>query len=297
MLGHFKGLDYWYTFRILLIRANGRGAMNQYHTSPEAGTLAESSADTSDDALKRSAEGLRGLARRLVEYGLLSRAAAERAEHEARESEVTLLQHLIDAGMVTARQGTLCAAWEYGLPIVDLDALRLASLPPAGDFPEKLLRKLCVVPLMRRSHRLTVAVPYPSTLAKLDELQFATGLSIEAVLCPVDQLLPVLEAYLAQSETSMMDGLDGVDDAVSELEFDEGVDLSEESNQEAHTGADDAPSSSSSTRSCWMPFAAAPRTFTSSPTRPATGCACVSTACCWRRRGRPSPCGRVSPLA
>ena len=212
--------------------------MNQYHTSPDAGTPAA----TSDDAMTSSAEGLRGLARRLVEYDLLSRAAAERAEHEARESEVTLLQHVIDAGMVTARQGTLCAAWEYGLPIVDLDALRLASLPPASEYPEKLLRKLCVVPLMRRSHRLTVAVPYPSTLAQLDELQFATGLSIEAVLCPVDQLLPVLEAYLAHNESSMMDDLAGVDDAVSALEFDEGVDLSKEANQEAaHSGADDAP--------------------------------------------------------
>ncbi|WP_439649573.1 type IV-A pilus assembly ATPase PilB [Halomonas alkalisoli] len=202
-----------------------------------------SEAGTADDTatMTQAAEGLRGLARRLVEYGLLSRPAAERAEQEARESEVTLLQHVIDAGMVTPRDGTLCAAWEYGLPIVDLDALRLSSLPPANEYPEKLLRKLCVVPLMRRSHRLTVAVPYPSTLAKLDELQFATGLSIEAVLCPVDQLLPVLEAYLAQNETSMMDDLAGVDDAISELEFDEGVDLSEEANQAAHSGADDAP--------------------------------------------------------
>ncbi|RCV89393.1 type IV-A pilus assembly ATPase PilB [Halomonas sp. PYC7W] len=203
-----------------------------------------SEAVTADDTvtMTQAAEGLRGLSRRLVEYGLLSRPAAERAEQEARDTEVTLLQHVIDAGMVTARDGTLCAAWEYGLPIVDLDALRLSSLPPANEYPEKLLRKLCVVPLMLRSHRLTVAVPFPSTLAKLDELQFATGLSIEAVLCPVDQLLPVLEAYLAQNESSMMDDLAGVDDAVSELEFDQGVDLSEESNQDAaHSGADDAP--------------------------------------------------------
>ncbi|UYG01976.1 type IV-A pilus assembly ATPase PilB [Halomonas sp. LR3S48] len=214
--------------------------MNDYRTAP-TGAHDSTSGDASQ---QRSAdtEGLHGFARRLVEYGLLSRAAAERAEYEAREAETSLLQHVIDAGLVTARQGTLCAAWEYGLPLVDLDALRLASLPPANDYPEKLLRKLCVVPLSRRGHRLTVAVPYPSTLALLDELQFATGLSIEAVLCPVDQLLPVLEAYLAQHESSMMDELAGVDDAVSELEFDEGVDISDErANDAASSGADDAP--------------------------------------------------------
>ncbi len=213
--------------------------MNDYRTLP-----AGADQDTTAGSPGRAAntEGLRGFAKRLVEYGLLTRAAAERAEREAGETEVSLLQHVIESGLATARQATLCAAWEYGLPLVDLDALRLASLPPAKEYPEKLLRKLCVVPLVRRSHRLTVAVPYPSTLALLDELQFATGLGIDAVLCPVDQLVPVLEAYLAQFETSMMDTLTGVDDAVSELEFDEGIDIADEGAAElGQSGADDAP--------------------------------------------------------
>ncbi|MCE8014948.1 type IV-A pilus assembly ATPase PilB [Halomonas sp. MCCC 1A17488] len=210
--------------------------MNDYRTAPVGAH------ETASQQRAADTEGLRGFTRRLVEYELLSRAAAERAEHEAREAETSLLQHVIDTGLVTARQGTLCAAWEYGLPLVDLDALRLASLPPASEYPEKLLRKLCVVPLSRRSHRLTVAVPFPSTLALLDELQFATGLSIEAVLCPVDQLMPVLEAYLAQHDSSMMNELAGVDDAVSELEFEDGVDISDErAIDAAQSGADDAP--------------------------------------------------------
>lgn len=132
--------------------------MNDYRTLP-AGADQDATATASGRAV--NTEGLRGFARRLVEYGLLNRAAAERAEREAGEAEVSLLQHVIDSGLATARQATLCAAWEYGLPLVDLDALRLASLPPAKEYPEKLLRKLCVVPLVRRSHRLTVAVPYP----------------------------------------------------------------------------------------------------------------------------------------
>ncbi len=132
--------------------------MNDYRTLP-AGADQDATATAPGRAV--NIEELRGFARRLVEYGLLNRAAAERAEREASEAEVSLLQHVIDSGLATARQATLCAAWEYGLPLVDLDALRLASLPPAKEYPEKLLRKLCVVPLVRRSHRLTVAVPYP----------------------------------------------------------------------------------------------------------------------------------------
>ncbi|MFY0990168.1 type IV-A pilus assembly ATPase PilB [Halomonas sp. C05BenzN] len=168
------------------------------------------------------ADGLRGLSRRLVKDRLLSEAAAVRAEQEAREAEMSLLEHVIESGLVPARQATLTAAWEYGLPIIDLDALRPDGLPPAGEFPEKILRRLNVLPLVRHGHRLTVAVPFPSTLALLDELQFATGLTPEGVLAPVDQLAPALENYLAQSEHSMLDELKGVDDAIGELDYDEG---------------------------------------------------------------------------
>ena len=164
---------------------------------------------------------LTGLARRLVAAGRLSQATAEQAQREAQNAETSLLQYVIENGLVPARQATLTAAWEYGLPIVDLDALRLDCLPPVTDYPEALLRKLCVVPLVRRPHRLTVAVAYPTILAQLDELQFATGVSIEAVLCSVDQLTPVLEAYLAQGGNRMMLELTAEDDAVDELEYEE----------------------------------------------------------------------------
>ncbi|WP_280548951.1 type IV-A pilus assembly ATPase PilB [Halomonas sp. 11-S5] len=185
--------------------------------------------------------GLRGLARRLVSDGLLGEAAAVRAESEAREAEMSLLEHLIEAGMVPARKATLTAAWEYGLPIIDLDAIRLESLPPAAEYPDKILRRLGVLPLVRHGHRLTVAVPYPSTLALLDELQFATGLTPEGVLAPVDQLGPVLEGYLARSERSMLDELGDVDDAVGQLAYDEGVvDATDEQAAVAAAG-DDAP--------------------------------------------------------
>nr|WP_229843094.1 type IV-A pilus assembly ATPase PilB [Halomonas urumqiensis] len=191
----------------------------------------------------RPGEGalLRGLARRLVEDGQLSEAAAVRAEREAKESEVSLLEHVIDTGLSSARKATLSAAWEYGLPMIDLDAIKPESLPRADAFPENILRKLKVLPLVRHGHRLTVAVPFPSTLALLDELQFATGMTPDGVLAPVDQLGPVLEIYLAQSEKSMLDELKGVDDAVGELSYDQGNDAEVDVEAPVKDTADDAP--------------------------------------------------------
>ncbi|RRR76757.1 MAG: type IV-A pilus assembly ATPase PilB, partial [Candidatus Viridilinea halotolerans] len=145
--------------------------MNDYRTPPPH-------LDTPLESTRHGAEtGLRGLARRLVQDGRLSEAAAARAELEAKEAEVSLLEHVIDSGLVAARPATLSSAWEYGLPIIDLDAIRPETLPKAEAFPEKILRRLKILPLVQHGHRLTVAVPYPSTLAQLDELQFATGLT------------------------------------------------------------------------------------------------------------------------
>ncbi|WP_445001108.1 type IV-A pilus assembly ATPase PilB [Halomonas mongoliensis] len=221
--------------------------MNDYRTPPGSPAQPlEAHQGASHSALEEArhdgAPGLRGLARRLVVDGRISHAAAVRAEQEAKEAEVSLLEHVIETGLVSARQATLSAAWEYGLPIMDLDGLRPETLPKADAFPDKILRKLKVLPLVKRGHRLSVAVPYPSTLALLDELQFATGLTPEGVLAPVDQLGPVLESYLASSEKSMLDELKGVDDAVGELGF-EGEEASDEVDVQASASAasEDAP--------------------------------------------------------
>ncbi|MBE2168311.1 MULTISPECIES: type IV-A pilus assembly ATPase PilB [unclassified Cobetia] len=169
--------------------------------------------------MPQSEHTLKGFAARLVDSGLLEPQAAQLAEQEANEAGESLLLHIIAHGLVPARDATLAAAWEYGLPYVDLDAIRIDSLPSIDELPEKVLRKLGVLPLYRREHRLTVGVPSPSTLTNLDELQFATGLSIESVLVAADQLTPALEQYLEAGEESAMDMLSEDGEALDGLDF------------------------------------------------------------------------------
>ena len=56
---------------------------------------------------------LKGFAARLVDSGLLEPQAAQLAEQEANEAGESLLLHIIAHGLVTARDATLAAAWEY----------------------------------------------------------------------------------------------------------------------------------------------------------------------------------------
>ncbi|HBM27566.1 type IV-A pilus assembly ATPase PilB [Halomonas sp. CnH100-B] len=185
--------------------------------------------------------GLRGIAKRLVKHGLLTDAQATVAESTAAELEISLLQHVIDSGLVEADAAAVAAAWEYGLPVVDLEAIRVSALPPASDYPVKILERLDILPLARHGHRLTVAVPYPATLTQLDELQFATGLSVDGVLAPADQLRNTLVQYLAQNERSMLDELDNIDDAVSALNIVQHADGDEVELDKASQNSDDAP--------------------------------------------------------
>jgi type IV pilus assembly protein PilB len=185
--------------------------------------------------------GLRGIAQRLVKHKLLTEAQAATAESAAAQQDISLLSHVIESGMIDPEEAALAAAWEYGLPVINLDVVRLNALPPAAEYPVRVLQSLNVLPLARHGHRLTVAVPYPATLTQLDELQFATGLSVEGVLAPVDQLATALNSYLAQNERSMLDELDDVDDAVSSLNIVQNADGDEVPLEEAPQNSDDAP--------------------------------------------------------
>ncbi|WP_404377676.1 type IV-A pilus assembly ATPase PilB [Vreelandella aquamarina] len=185
--------------------------------------------------------GLRGIAKRLVKHDLLTDAQATVAENTAADLEVSLLQHVVESGLVEPDAAAVAAAWEYGLPVIDLEAIRVNALPPANDYPVKILQRLGILPLARHGHRLTVAVPYPSTLTQLDELQFATGLSVDGVLAPADQLRNTLVQYLAQNERSMLEELENVDDAVSGLNIIQNADGDEVALDKAEQNSEDAP--------------------------------------------------------
>lgn len=180
--------------------------------------------------------GLRGIAERLVRQGLLSETRAALAETEATEQETEFLRYVVEEGLVAPAEAAVVAGREYGLPVLDLDAVNPEALPPAQEYPARILRELQVLPLARRGQSLTVAIPYPATLTQLDELQFATGLRVEGVLAPVDQLAGTLQRYIAQNERSMLESMGQIDDAISSLETEDN-----EYRPEFDDDTDDAP--------------------------------------------------------
>src|SRR5580658_4599881 len=145
---------------------------------------------------------LGGLAQRLVQDGLLDESAMQDAIAKSREKRLSLVTHLVAAGLATARDIAISASNEFGVPLLDLDSIAL-DMDAVRAVSDKLLQKHRVLPLMKRGKRLFLAVADPTNLHALDEIRFQTSMSIEFVVVEDDKLQTAVEASLDQADAAM----------------------------------------------------------------------------------------------
>ncbi len=145
---------------------------------------------------------LSGLPQRLVQDGLLDEAAMLDAIASARERKTHLVSWLVSRELAGARDIAIAAAQEFGVALLDLDAVSI-DIDTVRLVNEKLLAKHRVLPLVKRGKRLHVAVSDPTNLHAVDEIKFQTGLSIEAVVVEDDKLQRAVQKAIEQVDTSM----------------------------------------------------------------------------------------------
>jgi type IV pilus assembly protein PilB len=166
------------------------------------------------DAIPLSAQrlALQGLPLRLIQDGLMEERAMIEAATAAKESGTNLVSHLVSNGLADAREIAIAASQEFGVPLLDLEAIQ-PDLDTVKLVSDKLLAKHRVLPLLKRGKRLFVAVSDPTNLHALDEIKFQTGLSVEAVVVEEDKLQRIASKAIEQADTQMSqladeDGLD-----------------------------------------------------------------------------------------
>ena len=166
------------------------------------------------DAIPLSSQrtALQGLPLRLIQDGLLDETSMLSAVAAAKENNSNLVSHLVANGLADAREIAIAAAQEFGVPLLDLEAIQ-PDIDTVRLVSDKLLAKHRVLPLIKRGKRLFVAVSDPTNLHALDEIKFQTGLSVEAVVVEEDKLQKVASKAIEQADTQMSaladdDGLD-----------------------------------------------------------------------------------------
>lgn len=178
---------------------------------------------------------LGGLARQLVLAGQLDERVALQAQQQASRNQVPLVTWLVQNKLVNGRTLVGVAGEQFGLPFFDLAALD-RDAQPRDLVSEKLVRQHRVLPLQRRGNRLYVAVSDPTNHQAISDIQFNTGLSIEAVLVEDDKLGEAIERLFESAVTS----LDGMGDSeLDDLVIGDSPDGSD--NMSDHNDADDAP--------------------------------------------------------
>jgi len=178
---------------------------------------------------------LPGTGRRLVEEGLLSEEQATAATAAASDLGRTFTSHLVRENLIDPVGFAHVAADEFGLPLLDLNALDMRNAP-SELVKEDLMRKHLVLPIMKRGKRLFVAVADPTNQSGIDEVAFTTGLNVEAVLAASDSITQGIDRLIAGSSQAF-DELTAGDEDLESLSFDSG----QAEQESTDDNSDDAP--------------------------------------------------------
>jgi len=157
---------------------------------------------------------LGGLARKLVDAGLLEETVVQEAVRGAAKSRHSLVRYLVENKVAGSADIAAAASQAFGIPLIDAEAVSLdAALIQSLNL--NLIKKHRVLPLHKRGKRIFVGISDPTNLQALDQFKFATGCNIEMVLVEEDKLNHALEEAAEQADTTLHDmvgGEDGLDD-------------------------------------------------------------------------------------
>ena len=147
---------------------------------------------------------LTGLPRRLVEQNLITSQQAQQVLDKSRQDKTSFVTAAVASGQVKARPVALLASEEFGVPLLDLAAFDFEVMPKELVSRE-LIEKHRVLPLFQRGNRLYIAQSDPSAMLAIDEIKFATGMTIEAILVEEDKLSHAVDKFLAANDNSLGD--------------------------------------------------------------------------------------------
>jgi len=143
--------------------------------------------------------GITGITRRLVLDGALNEADARQALDEATKAKKHAHVYLLEQRMVTVAQVAAANSTEFGMPLFDASALDL-RYSAIKIISEELIQKHLALPLYRRGNKLYVAISDPTNTRALDDIKFATNLTVEPILVDEDRLRKTIDQALLASD-------------------------------------------------------------------------------------------------
>ena len=183
--------------------------------------------------------GITGIVRRLVQDGALDEARAREALATAAVKKEPVASYLLEKRLVTSAAMAAANSLEFGIPVFDASAMH-PEQTAIGLVKEELLRKHCVLPLLKRGNRLFVGTAEPTDTRALDEIKFQTNLRVEPVLVDADNIRRLIDRWLESADT-MGDTFGGDEDDEGLENLDVGGPEEPDADAGSDVGTDDAP--------------------------------------------------------
>ena len=153
-------------------------------------------------AVSPSASPLSGLSRRLVQDGIAPEETVLQALQQSKADPAGFVSYLVSRKLADPRQIAIAAASEFGVPLLDLDAIE-ADLEAVKSVDRQLLARHRVLPLLLRSKRLFLGMADSTNLQAIDEIKFQTGFRVDPVVVEFNKLDEIVGKALDAVDTSM----------------------------------------------------------------------------------------------
>ncbi|MBK7661835.1 MAG: type IV-A pilus assembly ATPase PilB [Betaproteobacteria bacterium] len=150
------------------------------------------------------------LGRALVQQGRLVQADATAVQIEAAKAGVSFVQQLIASRKLSARDVSQFAAGTFGYPLLDLAAVDTDQLP-LNLIDSKIVANHRVIALGKRGNKLFVGMSDPTNEQVMQEVKFATGMTMEPVVVEDDKLGVIVKKLSDASGRSLEAATEDVD--------------------------------------------------------------------------------------
>jgi type IV pilus assembly protein PilB len=155
-------------------------------------------------ATQAATRNISGLARAMVQHGLLSEYDADALHGQAQAANLGFVEQVLVSKRMSASQIAIFASRAFGAPLFDLSGFDLDLINKELVDP-KIAATRRVLPLQKRGNRLFVAVSDPANLQALDEVRFKTNLVIDAVVVEDDKLGQTITKVVESMGKSLKD--------------------------------------------------------------------------------------------
>ncbi|KPK80947.1 MAG: general secretion pathway protein GspE [Phycisphaerae bacterium SM23_33] len=146
----------------------------------------------------------------LLEKGLITAENLAQAVALRKRTGQRLDKTLVELGCITEEQVLRVVSEQFGIPMVDLSNVKI-DVETLRSLPPKLVYRRGLVPLQKENGTLRLATSDPFDLYSFDEVRMLTGLEIQPVLAPSDEIDKVIKTYYGVGGETIDEMMDSAD--------------------------------------------------------------------------------------